>query len=119
MDTSVIWVTDWLTQCSSKVISIQNLPYQQFSKNSTLKYKIGTWYGILSICILSGIGPGWMSARINSEAELDFIRESQKGLSDTRSYWIGGSSLVRGAIDLSNYTLQDQGSGKFFLSNHS
>ena len=77
----------------------------------SLKYKISTLYGILSICILLEIGPGWMNAKINSEAELDFIRESQKGLSDAQSYWIGGSSHVTGATDLSNYTTQDQGSG--------
>ena len=57
------------------------------------------------------IGPGWIPAKINSEAELDFIRESQKGLSDVRSYWVGGSSPVTGAIDLTNDTTQDRLSG--------
>ena len=76
-----------------------------------LKYKISTLYGILSICNLLEIGPGWMTATINSEAELDFIRESQKGLSAARNYWVGGSSPITGAIDFSNYTTQDKSSG--------
>ena len=67
--------------------------------------------------MLSGFGPGWMPAIINSETELETIRAGQRGLSDDQDYWIGGSSFVTGAIDLSNYSTQGQGSGEQNMAN--
>ena len=39
-----------------------------------------------------GIGTGWSPAVLNNEMEHDFIMQAQRGFSDARSYWIGGST---------------------------
>ena len=38
------------------------------------------------------MGDGWSPAVINDRMEFNFIREAQRGLTDNRSYWIGGST---------------------------
>ena len=39
-----------------------------------------------------GLGDGWAPAIVDSEAELEFIREGQRGFSASMSYFSGGSS---------------------------
>ena len=51
----------------------------------------------------SEIGLGWMPAIMNSEAQRDFIRESQRLLSDVRTYFVGGSAPASGAFNFSDY----------------
>ena len=41
---------------------------------------------------MSDIGNGWIPALINDQTELDFIRESQRGLSNNHDYYIGGTT---------------------------
>ena len=36
------------------------------------------------------LGGGWSPTILETEREMMFIREAQKGFSDARSYWIGG-----------------------------
>ena len=63
-----------------------------------------TWN--IYLCIwLQGLGGGWIPVRLTDQEELNFIRVAQRGLSDDRSYWIGGStaSARRTIID---YTTQ-------------
>ena len=38
----------------------------------------------------SGLGEGWSPASFESEGELGFIREAQRGFSDARDYWVAG-----------------------------
>ena len=40
-----------------------------------------------------------MLAILNDEAEHDFVVESQRVLSNDKSYWIGGSAQTTGDID--------------------
>ena len=70
-----------------------------------------------STFVLPEIGPGWMPTILNSQAEVDFIRDSQKLLSNNISYWIGGSSTVLGRIELSDYSTRSQGSSKSNIGN--
>ena len=51
----------------------------------------------------SEIGLGWMPDIMNSEAERDYIKDSQRLLSDVRTYWIGGSIPDSGASNFSSY----------------
>ena len=41
------------------------------------------------------LGLRWDPAILDSQAELDFIKEAQIGLSDINNYWIGGYTKVR------------------------
>ena len=52
--------------------------------------------------LFSEIGLGWMPAIMNSEAERDFIKESQRLLCDVKTYWIGGS--VPSSVPLNSST---------------
>ena len=50
------------------------------------------------------LGIGWGPAMIETEGELAFIREAQKGFTDLSDYWIGGfTDQPRGAINYSTY----------------
>ena len=62
---------------------------------------------------LSELGDGWVPAILNTQVETDFIRQAQKGLTDDRSYWIGGSTNTESGsiIDL-NACLTDN-TGEF------
>ena len=40
----------------------------------------------------SELGDGWAPTVLSTEVEHDFIRQSQKGLSDAQDYFIGGSA---------------------------
>ena len=51
----------------------------------------------------SEIGLGWMPAIMNSEAERDFIKDSQRLLSDVRTFWIGGFIPASGASNFPSY----------------
>ena len=52
---------------------------------------------IFVFVFFSEIGPGWMPAILESRAERVFVKESQKLLSDIRTYWIGGN--IKGMIN--------------------
>ena len=64
---------------------------------------------------LSGIGFGWNPAIINSQRELDFIKENQKQLINEYSYWLGGSSAHTGYIGFSAYRPHQAESGKVLM----
>ena len=38
------------------------------------------------------MGNGWGPAVLDDQMEHDFIMQGQRGFSDARSYWIGGST---------------------------
>ena len=83
-----------------------------FFGNSSIdnEYVIITNYTLVFyFCFISEIGDGWTPTTINSEAELDFIREEQKGLSNVATYWIGGRSNSTGGIEFSNYIPNQNG----------
>ena len=61
---------------------------------------------------LSEIGAGWVPAIINSTSELVFIGEHHKMLSNNASFWIGGSTLAEGKIELSDYMVHPSFTGK-------
>ena len=54
---------------------------------------------------------GWGPAVLNNQAELDFIRQAQRWLSDDRSYWIGGSTNINAwnTFQYNNYMTEDSG----------
>ena len=64
-----------------------------------------------SIFYFPELGEGWDLAFIDTEGELNFIREGNRGLTDIRSYWIGGySDFDSGSIiGYSNYYTSDSG----------
>ena len=41
------------------------------------------------------MGEGWAPAVLNTRKEMEFVREGQRGFSDSRNYWIGGRTNVR------------------------
>ena len=45
------------------------------------------------MCVL-GLGEGWIPAVINPHSELILIHQIQKGMNDSHSYWIGGSTFL-------------------------
>ena len=47
---------------------------------------------LLTCFICLDLGDGWVPAVFDSECELAFIRERQEGFSDTRNFFIGGST---------------------------
>ena len=64
-----------------------------------------------------GMGTGWSPAVLNDRMELDFIRQGQRGFSDTKSYWIGGSTYARPFfnLDYSAYFVGDSGDLRFLI----
>ena len=46
-------------------------------------------------CFFSALGNGWAPTVLETEIENDFIRASQKGLSDAGDYFIAGSAYPR------------------------
>ena len=56
-------------------------------------------------------GTGGSPAVLNDQMELDFIRQAQRGLSDAKSYWIGGSTNAEPYeyFDYSAYLAGDSG----------
>ena len=69
------------------------------------------------ICfLLSGLGEGWAPAVLNSRAELNFLKQAQKGFSDDRSYWLGGCTSTQpwSIINLSKYRPGDS-CNKYFI----
>ena len=74
-----------------------DIDLQNKNKNMTKHRNINTvfWledYAFLHILYLSDIGDGWKPVVLNTQEEYDFIRESQKVLSNSVPYWIGGSA---------------------------
>ena len=62
--------------------------------------------------IFPELGDGWAPTVLNDQREVDFIKAAQKGLSDSRSYWIGGSiSSEPGSIASLNEYNTDENSG--------
>ena len=63
------------------------------------------------------IGTGWSPAVLNDRMELDFIRQGQRDFSDTKSYWIGGSTYARPFfyLDYSAYFVGDLGDLRFLI----
>ena len=55
------------------------------------------------VFILSGIGPGWAPAIINSTFEYTFIQKQHQLLHNNVSFWIGGTTIAEGKIELSDY----------------
>ena len=51
---------------------------------------VPTLLGCYEIFYISALGNGWAPAILNTEQEMTFIQEAQKGLNDFRNYWIGG-----------------------------
>ena len=66
------------------------------------------WFKIFG-CFISGQSS--YPAVINSEKEANFIKQAQKGFTDNKSYWIGGSTSADSfsTIGLGNYTGGDTG----------
>ena len=60
---------------------------------------------------LSELGDGWAPAVLNNQVETNFIKQTQKGLSNDRSYWIGGSTDTESGsvIDLGRYITDSTG----------
>ena len=53
--------------------------------------------------LLLDIGPGWTAAIINNPLELEFIEKQHKTLRNEISFFLGGSTLGMGSIELSDY----------------
>ena len=54
----------------------------------------------------SELGGGWAPAVLNTEIEHDFIRASQKGLSDAGDYFIAGSAYPKHTGSFNYYSRQ-------------
>ena len=70
-----------------------------------------------TILFISGLGHGWAPAVLNTEEELDFVKEAQKGVTHTRSYWIGGSTNVERPENFGYSSYESNESGKVMNSN--
>ena len=58
------------------------------------------------------IGEGWAPAILNSQSEVDFLKQAQKDFGDnTRSFWIGGSTnaALNKTFDFNSYLTGDSG----------
>ena len=62
------------------------------------------------ICILE-LGDGWGPAVLETEEELNFVRQADRNISNARSYWIGGSTNIccLREISYSHYIPDDSG----------
>ena len=47
---------------------------------------------ISTVLVFLELGDGWGPAILETEAEFNFVREADKSINDTNSYWIGGST---------------------------
>ena len=47
-------------------------------------------YELITILCISGLGYGWGPAILETEREISFVVQAQKGFNNIRSYWIGG-----------------------------
>ena len=64
---------------------------------------------------------GWEPAVLDARAELDFIRQAQRGLSHDRSYWIGGSTDSQpwsNTTSLYQYRTSNSGNLKLIIMKH-
>ena len=56
------------------------------------------------------IGNGWGSAVLNTQYELDFIKQGQRGFNNSVFYWIGGSADQPNAtINYTDYIADNSG----------
>ena len=80
----------------SSVLNRLVIDFNKFSKNNSFSLELGF---------------GWNTAFLESMAELEFIREAQKGLSNIDNYWIGGNTEVEAGkiIHFSQYRDTDLG----------
>ena len=62
------------------------------------------------------IGSGWIPAMVTSETEYHFLVEHQKGLNNSQSYWIGGSTRAQGNIMFSYYLPYEKGTGEMGIN---
>ena len=63
------------------------------------------------------MGSGWGAAHLNNEKEFEFIRQGQRGFSDAKSYWIGGSTDAAPYeyFGFNLYTFGDAGDSSFLF----
>ena len=76
---------------------------------------------LCNIFIYLKVSSGWTPAVVDTRAELDFIRQAQRGLSHDRSYWIGGSTDSppwSTTNYLNQYRTSDMGSFKLIIMKH-
>ena len=57
------------------------------SQITSISYQFSTVW----VDFFSDTGDGWGPAAINTEEEYDFLKEGQKSLCNSDSYWISGS----------------------------
>ena len=57
------------------------------------------------------MGTGWAPTVLNSQAELDFIRQGQIGTPDRYLFWIGGSTNAShtAVLDIDSYIAGETG----------
>ena len=65
---------------------------------------------------LSGQGEGWGPAVLNTQAEVDLIKQKQMEFYFDRSYWVGGSTSASpgNIIDLSEYNTGNSSNSNIF-----
>ena len=66
-----------------------------------------------------GLGSGWGSAVLNSQTEVDFIKQEQTSFGDKKSYFVGGSTNanVNANFDLQNYLSGNSGKYCAYIDN--
>ena len=64
-----------------------------------------------NLLLFTEIGIGWQPTVLDSQEEYDFIRQDQKGFSNSVRYWIGGSTNIssNNTVDYSNYIANNSG----------
>ena len=65
----------------------------------------------IAILYFKDLGDGWSPAVLNSEEELNFIREGQKRNRELGSYFIGGSTDAKEGSTLNYADIYTNGSG--------
>ena len=71
-------------------------------------------YNLISQCIfISELGNGWGSALLESEAELNFIKEADRNISNAKSHWIGGSTNNCCVLDIDHSDYIPDNTGEF------
>ena len=74
----------------------------------------------LKMCNWLEMGSGWIPAVINNRMEMNFIKQGQRGFSDSRSYWIGGKTNTNPGdfFEYSAYIPEIFSSNEFDYSNN-
>ena len=61
---------------------------------------------------LSDLGEGWAPTILNSQSEVDFLKQAQKDFGDnTRSFWVDGTTNaeLNSIFDFNSYITGDSG----------